>query len=245
MRHGGAVTTLEDLRGLLPAGTVDAWPKVAAVLPAGAVLMGGTALAVWLRHRLSEDLDFFVPELFDGAALSTALAEAGEFAPTSVSDRMIRATFDAVKLDVVAHPGEFRLGPPRVVEGLHVGSLEDIAAGKYNAIATRKQLRDFIDVMCIERDGGIAVEQGLILYCRKHGASFDLETVRAFLRHLGDFRHLDDDPAMHATFGADIRQAVEEYFQQRVPQVAAAFSRLFTEPPPPDATPPDLAGPDV
>ena len=63
MQHGGAVSALEDLRGLLPEGTVEAWPKVAAVLPAGAVLMGGTALAVWLRHRRSEDLDFFVPEM--------------------------------------------------------------------------------------------------------------------------------------------------------------------------------------
>ena len=88
-------------------------------------------------------------------------------------------------------------------------TLEDIAAGKYNAVTTRKQLRDFIDVMCVERDGGIAVEQGLILYCRKHGVSFDLETVRALLRHLGDFRHLDDDPAMHTTFGPDARQVVD------------------------------------
>ena len=245
MQRGGAVTTLEDLRGLLPEGTVEAWPKVATVLPAGAVLMGGTALAVWLRHRRSEDLDFFVPEMFDGAAVATALSEAGEFAPTSVSNRMIGGTLDAVKLDVVANPGEIRLGPPRVVEGLLVGSLEDITAAKYKAITDRKQLRDFIDVMCVERDGGIAIEQGLILYCRKHGVSFDLETVRTFLRHLGDFRYLDDDPAMHASFGVDARQDVVAYFQRRVPQVTASFSRLFTEAPQPDISTPDSGGVDI
>lgn len=245
MQRGGAVTTLDDLRGLLPEGTVEAWPKVAAVLPAGAVLMGGTALAVWLRHRRSEDLDFFVPEMFDAAAVATALSEAGEFAPTSVSNRMIGGTLDAVKLDVVANPGEIRLGPPRVVEGLLVGSLEDITAAKYKAITDRKQLRDFIDVMCVERDGGIAIEQGLILYCRKHGVSFDLETVRTFLRHLGDFRYLDDDPAMHASFGVDARQDVVAYFQRRVPQVTASFSRLFTEAPQPDISTPDSGGVDI
>lgn len=226
------MTNIEDLRGLLPAGTVEAWPKVAAVLPPGAVLMGGTALAVWLKHRLSEDLDFFVPEPFDGAAIAAELSAAGDFAPTSLSDRMIRGTFDAVKLDVVAHPGEFRLGPPLVVEGLHVGSLEDIAAAKYRAIAERKQLRDFIDVMCIERHSGISVEQGLILYCRKHSLSFDLDTVRTFLRHMTDFRHLDDDPAMHTAFGAGARQEVMAYFQRRAPQVTASFSQLFADVPP-------------
>ena len=245
MQHGGDVTTLEDLRGLLPEGTAEAWPKVAAALPTGTVLMGGTALAVWLRHRRSEDPDFFVSELFDGAVIATALSRAGEFAPTSVSDRMIRGTFDAVKVDIVAHPGEFRLGPPRVVEGLHVGSLEDIAAAKYKATTDRKQLRDFIDVMCVERDGGIALEQGLILYCRKHGVSFDLETVRTFLRHLGDFRYLDDDPAMHATFGVDARQVVMAYFQRRVPQVTASFSRLFVEAPPTTISHPDTGGVDI
>ena len=238
--HGCAVTTLEDLRGLLPEGTVDAWPKVAALLPAGTVLMGGTALAVWLRHRRSEDLDFFVPELLDSAALVTALSEAGGFAPTSVSDRLIRGTFDDTKLDIAAHPGEFTLGLPRVVEGLHVGSLQDVAASKYKAITDRKQLRDFIDVMCIERGGDITVEQGVILYCRKHGIRFDLDNVRAFLGHLTDFRHLDDDPAMHDTFGVDARSVVMAYFQRRSPEVAASFSPLFVE----EAQPP-AAGVDV
>ena len=99
--------------------------------------------------------------------------------------------------------------------------------------------------MCVERDGGIALEQGLILYCRKHGVSFDLETVRTFLRHLGDFRYLDDDPAMHATFGVDARQVVMAYFQHRVPQVTASFSRLFAEAPSADISPPDTGGVDI
>ena len=69
-----------------------------------------------------------MPELLDSAALVPALSEAGGFAPTSVSDRLIRGTFDDTKLDIAAHPGEFTLGPPRDVEGLHVGSLQDVAA---------------------------------------------------------------------------------------------------------------------
>ena len=46
-------------------------------------------------------------------------------------------------------------------------------------------------------------------------------------------------------FGADARQDVMTYFQRRVPQVTASFSRLFTEAPQPDISPPDTGGVDI
>ena len=46
---------------------------------------------------------------------------------------------------------------------------------------------------------------------------------------------------MHAAFGVGARQAVMAYFQRRVPEVTASFSRLFAgEPPPP--SPLDIGG---
>lgn len=232
------MATLADLTGFLPPGTVDAWPKVASVLPDGSALMGGTGLAVLLRHRRSEDLDFFVPQYLDHTAITAALARVGDFTSTAVSPRAIRGTFDTTNVDIVAHPEHFWLGPPTTVDGLRVGSLADITASKYNAIATRKQLRDFIDVMCIERDGGIAIDQGVILYFRKHAIDFDLDNVRSFLRHLTDFRYLDDDPAMHGTFGAGVRETIVKYFRDRVPRIIASFSQVLEgEHPPSSATP--------
>ena len=66
MEHGGAVTTLDDLPGVLPEGTVEASPKVAAVLPAGAILIGGTALAT--PRKVSPS-----------ATLNAAFAERGRY----------------------------------------------------------------------------------------------------------------------------------------------------------------------
>ena len=43
---------------------------------------------------------------------------------------------NAVKVDVVARPDDFMLGPPHIVDGLRVGSLQDTIAGKYNAVAS-------------------------------------------------------------------------------------------------------------
>ena len=123
------MTSLSELSDVLPAGTAEAWPLVASALPEGTVLMGGTGLAVWLRHRRSEDLDFFTPVPFDHMRVITTLGDAGEFAfDQPATDRMIRGTFNSVNIDIVARIGEHVLGPPLVVDGLHVGSLQDIAA---------------------------------------------------------------------------------------------------------------------
>lgn len=45
---------------VLPKPTRLAWHRVAPVLPPEAYLMGGTALAIRLQHRQSQDLDFFL-----------------------------------------------------------------------------------------------------------------------------------------------------------------------------------------
>lgn len=54
-------------------------------------LCGGTALArFWLNHRVSFDLDFFLPEGFDARALSIALKKGGIFFETAdmVDDKL-------------------------------------------------------------------------------------------------------------------------------------------------------------
>ena len=192
--------------------------------------MGGTGLAIWLRHRRSEDLDFFTPTWFDPQQVVAALTDAGDFVyQQPATKRMIRGTFNSVNIDIVAHEGEYVLGPPLEVDGLHVGSLQDIAAGKLKAIAGRKQLRDFVDVMFLETHGGINLVQAIFLYHRRHGLDLHLHGAEGFLRHLLDFEHLDDDPAMVAAFGNDIRDRVIDYFQSRQAEVVATLEQMLAD----------------
>ena len=220
--------SLSDYADLLPPGTIDAWPAVAAVLPAGSALMGGTGLAVWLRHRRSADLDIFTPERFDTASVLSALSAAGDFVHVESSARTMRGTFNSVNVDIVAEDSAHRLGPPLIVGGLNVASLQDIAAGKLKALADRKQLRDYVDAMFIETQGGISLEQGIMLYFRRYGLDLHLAEVNRYLQHLLDFRHLEDDPAVTAAFGDGIRDRVEQHFRSRQPEVIAAFHQHLT-----------------
>ena len=50
------------LRAVLPDGTAETWEQIRSVVPDCAYLVGGTAIAVHLRHRVSRDLDFFLAE---------------------------------------------------------------------------------------------------------------------------------------------------------------------------------------
>jgi hypothetical protein len=71
------------LEALLPGETAATWEQIAPLVPAQAYLGGGTAIAVHLRHRPSQDLDFFFHEpTVDLDRLAEALQAHGPFAVT-------------------------------------------------------------------------------------------------------------------------------------------------------------------
>jgi hypothetical protein len=129
------------------------------------VLTGGTALsAFFLRHRLSEDLDFFTQVPRSVPLARQAIVEqltAGDF-----NVRVVRDFPSFVELSITGH-GEilkvdlaedtpFRLEAPTpgAAEGLMLDSLTDIAANKVAALFDRAQPKDFVDVYFLARDHG-------------------------------------------------------------------------------------------
>ena len=191
--------------------------------------MGGTGLAIWLRHRRSVDLDIFFPARFDVDSVLFELSAAGEFIVTDASERLIRGLFNDVSVDIVADEGAHRLGPTLEIDGLQVASLQDIAAGKFKAITGRKQLRDFIDVMFVETSGGISIEQAVMLHFRRYSINLSYREVSDVLRHLVNFGPVKGDAAMEAIFGDDIRDRVVEYFTARHLEVTEAFQQFLAE----------------
>ena len=123
---------------------------------------GGTALAVcYLRHRESDDLDFFTadPASLDPTArdFEKTLRSAG----LNVQVERRQATFvrllieQELKMDM-ALDAPFRLKPPvqSNIEGIKVpvDGLEDIAANKMLALFGRAEPRDFVDVYFVAKE---------------------------------------------------------------------------------------------
>lgn len=118
-------------------------------------LTGGTALAAFhLKHRISEDLDFFAKT---AAPLKTvekfcrdAAAELGLKTPTltRLYDRRIfifPIEKEELKVEFTEYPYD-QLNPMATIGGVQIDSLRDIAANKIMAIFDRFEPKDYIDL---------------------------------------------------------------------------------------------------
>ena len=113
-------------------------------------LVGGTALALMLGHRISIDLDMFSPVSFDTEQLLKYLSEKYEFVRLSplaqLSKVILQGKIKDVKVDWVVNAYPF-VECPQTTEGIRMYSLKDIAAMKLIAIAdSGKRLKDFVDI---------------------------------------------------------------------------------------------------
>lgn len=126
---------------------------------------------VYLRHRLSRDLDLVCGSLQDVRDLTRALPAVAQEAGVDVAiardaGSFVRATLShGVELDVVLE-GSSDIEPPIQVEGIHVVSLADLRAAKLTCLLSRSEPRDLVDELFLDR-AGFAPEKDLELASRK------------------------------------------------------------------------------
>ena len=116
---------------------------------------GGTALsAIYLRHRLSEDLDFFSIDKFDTLPilnLMTQWSKKHKFKITSQETEVVRIFLlkfsdkEKLKVDFGYYPYK-RLEKSKKVDSVDTDSLLDIAVNKLQTIHQRAQVKDFVDL---------------------------------------------------------------------------------------------------
>jgi len=109
-------------------------------------LVGGTALALQIGHRISVDLDLFSKEPLDINAIEQILTHKFNFSTHFISKGSVRGEIDGIKIDILHHPYEW-IDEPVCEEDIIMASLQDITAMKLNSIihnGTRP--KDFLDV---------------------------------------------------------------------------------------------------
>lgn len=108
-------------------------------------LVGGTALALQIGHRLSIDLDFFTNADFDSDKLIIELQNDFNITILQKSQQTLISEVNGVKVDFI----RFRyplLNPIIEHECIKMASVEDIAAMKLDAICARGSKKDFYDL---------------------------------------------------------------------------------------------------
>jgi predicted nucleotidyltransferase component of viral defense system len=129
---------------------------------------GGTALSeFYLKHRYSEDLDFFTDEEISIEEVKVNLTpvfkkigiETIEYRET-VSSKIFflkRGQKENVKADFNFWPFK-RFDKGKTYKGLEIESLFDITIGKLDAILTRNKARDFVDFYFVQKEKSFDLE---------------------------------------------------------------------------------------
>ncbi|MFH1967966.1 MAG: nucleotidyl transferase AbiEii/AbiGii toxin family protein [bacterium] len=132
-------------------------------------LTGGTALAeFYLKHRLSEDLDFFSEKEFEPQSISVFFEEIKNKAnikKVEYQQSFNRNLFfldmedgDKVKMEFTYFPFE-RIEKKEKIGNLYIDSLLDIAVNKVFTIYQKPRSRDFIDLYFIlKKDKSLSLD---------------------------------------------------------------------------------------
>ena len=109
-------------------------------------LVGGTALALQIGHRLSIDLDLFSELSFNSIELNDYLSAYYSFNTTAIRSNTLLGFINEIKVDFISH--QYALVKPLILrEKKRFASLLDIGAMKLNAVGQSGQRqKDFYDI---------------------------------------------------------------------------------------------------
>lgn len=141
-------------------------------------LVGGTALALQLGHRISIDLDFFSVKPLKTNELIGILEKEYNAEIFQLTDNAIVGKVKGVKIDFIAHQYPL-LNELKMENDIRLSSLEDIAAMKLNAIKNRGSKKDFVDLYFLLKQ--FSLTEMLSLVNKKYANNVDVLTLKSLV----------------------------------------------------------------
>ena len=167
---------------ILPPAQAALWPALASIAALGFTLYGGTAIALRLGHRVSEDFDLFSAAPLDSDAVRRACPFiADRPVLREDADSFIVRTAEGVLLSFFGGIDNGMVEPPDTApeNGLPVASALDLLATKLKTILQRAAAKDYADIAALLRSG-VALERGLGAARALYGSGYPpMESVRA------------------------------------------------------------------
>lgn len=152
-------------------------------------LVGGTALALQLGHRISQDFDFCVKGNLLAENIARDLRGVGKFSVDLLEPpHNLLGTFEKVKVSVFRYDYEM-LEPFVYYKHVALASIKDIAAMKLTALCGRATKRDYVDVYVLCQQ--YAFEELFSWYDKKYGVLGN--NVYTLIKALGYFEDAQGD----------------------------------------------------
>ncbi len=168
------------------------WERLYTLSKYGAVLAGGTAIAMQIRHRLSEDFDLFLKGSIPAASRREAYKIMGTMSHPGIDDghQLTLLSLAGLKLTLVSHPY-----PPlhKLVktDSLSIFSLPDLASNKAYTIGRRGTWRDYVDLYFLLKEKIISLEQVIFEAQIRFKPEFDAKLFLQQLVYVEDLGKMD------------------------------------------------------
>ena len=143
--------------------------------PPGFVLYGGTALALRLGHRHSEDFDFFSREAFSPRSLKAAVAYLRDSETIQSGTNTLTCIVDRggpVKVSFFGGWDLNRVGEPEWAGHIWVASALDLLALKLGLLGEREASKDYLDIDAL-LGAGFDLSQGMAAAQAVYGSQFN------------------------------------------------------------------------
>jgi len=184
-------------------------------------LAGGTAVALFLNHRRSDDLDFFSEKVFNTPILIKNLKKVGEFKAVKSSENTLVGKLDEIKISFFTLPYGLLETPIRY-KNLFIAKPIDLATMKILAISDRGTKRDFIDLYFLCQK--IKPLDELLFFFQKKFGQYDYN-IYHIIKSLTYFEEAEKDEMPKMYLNVSWKE-VRRFFEQGKPKLAKKFLRL-------------------
>ncbi len=144
-------------------------------------LVGGTALALYLEHRRSIDIDLFSNFDFDVATTIELIQQDFSLQIYQTARNTIKGSIENINVDIIAHKYPL-LNKPTEIDGIRLLSEPDIIAMKLNAISVSGQRsKDFIDIFFAMENDRYLIADMLKFYQTKYNQSGEMHVLKSLI----------------------------------------------------------------
>ena len=155
-------------------------------------LAGGTALALYIGHRKSNDIDLFTDKDFDEQSVLEKLESGFNFILDYQEKNTLKGFIGEIKVDILSHKYN-TVATSVKIDNIILASTEDIIAMKLNAISgDGTRIKDFIDLYYLLKEH--SVDELLACYEKKYNQRNLMQVIKSLNYY--DEVNLDDWPVL-------------------------------------------------
>ncbi|MBS1640179.1 MAG: nucleotidyl transferase AbiEii/AbiGii toxin family protein [Bacteroidetes bacterium] len=175
------------------------------------LLVGGTALALQIGHRTSTDIDFFINHPHDTNQLLINLKNDFLINEKNAYRHALFVDVEGIKTDIVYQKCNI-IDEPKIIDGVKMASLKEIAPMKLLALTNRGRKRDFIDIYFLMKE--FTLERMLFFFKEK----FENDNFYLITRSLIYFEDADKDHDLKYFFNETWNE-IKKYIVHEVKEV--------------------------